>query len=145
MTPHFRIDEAISSTTADRQGINNMPTPEHASNILATALCMEQVRAFLGHRAITVMSWYRSPVLNRAVGGTPTSAHALGFAVDFTVAGYTPWVVCRKLAESPLVFDQLIYEPSRGITHISFEPRLRRQILTQRGGPGSPIAQGIVR
>jgi zinc D-Ala-D-Ala carboxypeptidase len=41
-----------------------------------------------------------------------------------------------------LKFDQLIYEKSRCV-HISFDPRLRRQVLRQPGGPGSTVYNGL--
>lgn len=40
-----------------------------------------------------------------------------------------PLAVCRALAKSGLPFDQVIEEG--GWTHISFDPRGRRQVLTK--------------
>ena len=45
-----------------------------------------------------------------------------------------PRDVCRAIAASSLAFDQLIEEGSW--THLSFDPRMRRQILTKREGGG---------
>jgi putative chitinase len=46
------------------------------------------------------------------VGGVPNSAHAIGLAADFEVAGLSPAAVARRLQASTLVFDQLILETS---------------------------------
>lgn len=43
---------------------------------------MEVVRK-MGHGPITITSGYRSPAVNRLVGGVPDSDHALGHACDF--------------------------------------------------------------
>ena len=90
-----------------------------------------------------MLSGYRSPALNKAVGGTNTSAHSLGYAVDFTVSGSRPLEVARKIVASSIKFDQLIHEVSRNIVHISFDPRYRMQILTQPGGAGTQMFVGL--
>lgn len=96
---------------------------------------MEAVRRLLGDQVITVSSGYRSPALNRAVGGARRSAHLTGHAVDFNCYGFgAPRAVCRAVAGSDLAFDQLIEEGTW--VHISFDPRLRRQVLTKRAGGG---------
>jgi hypothetical protein len=61
--------------------------------------------------------------------------------VDFNCYGFgDPLAVCRALAESDLAFDQMIEEGSW--CHISFDPRLRRQVLTRRvGGYGLGLPQ----
>lgn len=143
MTPNFTLAEFIASDTAARLGLSNAPSASHKANLMATALCMEQVRAYTGHKPIRITSGYRSPAVNAAVGGVATSAHAQGWAVDCKHASMSLYEFAKALAGSSLVFDQLIYEVGRTV-HISFDPRLRRQVLTQRGGPGSPVIQGIV-
>lgn len=143
ISPNFSLTEFIKSSTAAKLRVGNMPTAPHYQNLRICAMGLEQVRAILFDNRVTVMSGYRNPRINAAVGGSPTSGHALGYAADIVVEDYTPLEVATALSQSFLVFDQLIYEPSRGIVHISFDPRLRRQVLTQRGGPGSPIEQGI--
>lgn len=144
LSRHFRLAEFLKSDKADELGDANEPEERHLRAIYALACGMEQVRHICGDRPITITSGYRNPRVNAAVGGVPHSAHAMGYAADFTVHGAEPKWVANKIAASELVFDQLILETSRNICHISFEPRLRRQVLTQRGGPGSPVEVGIV-
>jgi hypothetical protein len=116
---------------------DNAPPPEVVGTLRTTAARMEQIRRLLGERVITVSSGYRCPALNRAVGGARTSAHLSGHAVDFNCHGFgdAP-TVCRVIAASDVAFDQLIEEGTW--VHVSFDPRLRRQVLTRRpdGGYG---------
>lgn len=143
LSRHFMLHEFTRSDTAERRGISNVPESRHLANLRALAMGLEQVRRLLGDTSIKITSGYRSPQLNAAVGGVPTSAHALGYAADFTHSEMSALEVCRAIEKSVLTFDQLIHEPSRGITHISFDPRLRREVKTQAGGPGSPVTWGL--
>lgn len=142
LSDHFSLDEFTKSETADRIGDANDPTPAHMENLKRAAAGMEEVRAILGNRSITVTSGYRNPRVNKAVGGVPTSAHALGYAVDFHHASMSDFAAATKLAASDLRFDQLIFEKGRCV-HISFDPRMRGQVLSQPGGPGSKTIPGI--
>lgn len=135
LSPHFSLEELTASQTAARRGIDNTPSMEIVGALRQTARGMEDVRALLGGRVISVSSGYRSPRLNRAIGGARASAHLLGRAVDFNCYGFGgPLSVCRAIAASDLVFDQLIEEGTW--THISFDERSRRQVLTKAPGGG---------
>jgi zinc D-Ala-D-Ala carboxypeptidase len=132
LTPHFAAEEL--SCTQHRE-FDNTPPPEVVGTLRLTAARMEQVRRLLGDRVISVSSGYRCRALNRAVGGARTSAHLTGDAVDFNCYGFgDPLAVCRALAASDLAFDQMIEEGTW--VHISFDPRMRRQVLTRRDGGG---------
>lgn len=140
LSEHFALEEL--SATQHRE-IDNRPPARVVETLKATASRMEDVRRLLGDRVITVSSGYRSPALNRAVGGARRSAHLSGHAVDFNCYGFGgPKIVCRALAESDLAFDQLI-EEGRWV-HISFEPRLRRQVLTRTRTGGYVVGLGAV-
>ncbi len=130
LTAHFALEEL--ACTQHRE-FDNTPPPEVVATLRTTAARMEEVRRLLGQRVISVSSGYRCRALNRAVSGAATSAHLTGHAVDFNCYGFgDPLAVCRALAESDLAFDQMIEEGSW--CHISFDPRLRRQVLTRRAG-----------
>lgn len=132
LTAHFALEELACTQHRD---IDNTPPPEVVGALRTTAARMEEIRRLLGNRVITVSSGYRCPTLNRAVGGAKTSAHLTGHAVDFNCYGYgTPRDVCTAIAESRVRFDQLIEEGTW--IHISFDPRMRRQVLTKRQGGG---------
>lgn len=131
LTPHFTLEEMTHTDT----GLRNFPDDVHLDALRRTAHQMEAVRDLLGHQ-ITVNSGYRSPAVNAAVRGVSTSAHCLGFAVDFTCAGFgNCWEVATRIAGSPIKFDQLILE--YGWVHLSFDPRSRGQKLTKRSAESS--------
>jgi zinc D-Ala-D-Ala carboxypeptidase len=115
LTPHFTLEEFTDSQTAARKGIKNIP-PENSQerkNIQRTAEVMEQVRTILGDKPILISSGYRSPQVNAAVGGSKSSAHMSGLAVDFSCPGFgTPKAICHKLHPhmKELGIDQLIHE-----------------------------------
>lgn len=118
LTEHFTLEEA---TTTSHTDLNNYPTPETLRVIQQTAKRMEVVRACLGDRGIRINSWYRSPEVNKRVGGSSKSQHIKGEAVDFVCPSYgTPYEVAQALVADKeiLMFDQLIYENTW--VHISF-------------------------
>jgi hypothetical protein len=130
LTAHFALEEL--ACTQHRE-FDNTPPPEVVATLRETAARMEEVRRQLGGGVITVSSGYRCRSLNRAVGGAATSAHLTGHAVDFNCYGFgDALAVCRALAESDLDFDQIIEEGTW--CHVSFDPRMRRQVLTRRAG-----------
>ncbi len=126
LSPHFTLEEL----TVTHTGIDNRPPPDMVPRLKALAAELEKVRTLLGNLPISINSAFRNKAVNEAVGGVPTSAHAMGYAVDFTCAGFgTPFDVCTKIAASGLKFDQLIHE-RRNWIHLSIDPRMRRQLLT---------------
>lgn len=130
LTPHFSLEEL---TTTELRGLENRPPPEVVENLRRTALALEAVRTLLGDRPILVSSGYRSPDVNRRVGGAANSAHMSGQAVDFTCWSFgDPAEICRTIAGSAIEYDQLIDELTW--CHIGFGPRRRGQVLRRRGG-----------
>jgi putative chitinase len=143
LSEHFSLEEFIRSDKAKQLGDDNKPTAKHLENLKLTAAGFEKVRAILGGEAIQIMSGYRNPVVNKAVGGTPTSAHPQGFAGDFRHASLSPLECARRLRDSDLKFDQLILETSRNVVHIGFGPGSRRMVGEQRAGPGTKIVWAL--
>jgi len=138
LTAHFALEELACTQHRD---IDNRPPPEVVTALRTTAARMEEVRRLLGDRVLSVSSGYRCPELNQAVGGVRTSAHLAGHAVDFNCYSFgNPAAVCRAIAESRLGFDQLIEEGSW--CHVSFDPRMRRQVLTRRSDGGYELRLG---
>lgn len=109
-----------------------------------TALGLEQIRKHLSDEPIYITSGYRSAALNELVGGVSNSDHAKGYAADITCGSHTAYQLAKLIAYSDIAFDQVIYEPDRSIVHVSFNPRLRGQVLTQLGGPGSDFVKGVI-
>lgn len=147
ISEHFSFDEA-TVTQHVRQGVHNTPTAQELHTMKRTALKMEKVRYLLGNKAILINSWYRSPQINKIVGGSPTSQHTFGEAVDFICPSFgSPYEICKLLRDKVelIRYDQLIYEYTW--VHISFafvtkkEPR--KQVLTIT--PAGKVKAGIVR
>lgn len=139
LTQHFTLEEMTASQEAVRQGIDNSPPDNVFLNLVRTCKEMEKVRELLGH-PITVSSGYRSPALNKAIGGAKASHHMIGLACDFICSGFgSPFDVCNKIRESDINYDQLIHEFGVWI-HIGFDDEPRRQNLTAtRGQNGETI------
>jgi hypothetical protein len=149
LTEHFTWVEATASATAKARGIDNTPDAAAREAIQHAAALMEAVRSLFG-RAVQVTSWYRSPEVNRAVGGSATSDHMIGYAVDFRIPGIAAITVAQAIIASPLLFDQLIWYPPghpNGQTgdrlHISAAPGNRREVLTRNRGNSPMYAQGL--
>ena len=132
LSAHFSLAELTHSATAARKGIANVAPPHIVDQLFLTADRMEHVRTLLGDRPISVLSGYRSPEVNKAVGGSPTSAHRTGHAVDFICPSFgTPAQVAAFLAKHLKDFDQIIEEFDQWV-HVGFGPSKRRQLLTAR-------------
>ncbi len=143
LSEHFTLEEMIESATARARNIDNTPSSTMIKTLRATCGQMEAVRKLLG-KPIHVSSGYRGPELNVSVKGSKSSAHCLGYAIDFTCPDFgTPYDVCRAIvAAGSISFDQVIHEFGRW-THISFDPRYRREALSIRPGSKTYI-KGIV-
>ncbi len=147
LTANFWLEEFLVSDKAEQLRIANTPTPEHERRLReVTAPGFQMIRDGLG-RSIHIHSGYRNPAVNKAVGGTPTSDHPQAWAGDISAAGMTARALALWISGQAAIMarvDQLILETSRGVVHVSFNPRARGQVLTQPGGPGSRIMAGIV-
>ena len=134
LSEHFSLEEFTASETAARKGLDNTPDAEIIEVLKTTAARMEEVRSLLSV-PITVLSGFRSVKVNSAVGGSATSQHCKGEAVDFIAPGFgTPQEVCRAILDSTIDFDQIIAEGTW--THISFSDDPRSSILTAHFGNG---------
>lgn len=99
LSKNFTLGEFIRSHTASKLGIDNSPTEEVVSNLkYLCEKCLQPMRDRLG-LPIRVNSGYRSPNLNKAIGGSPASFHSFGCAADIE---FTPAVKGHKLIE---IFD----------------------------------------
>lgn len=142
LTAHFSVEELIFSSTAQRLGIDNSPDRDVMAHLLTLAMGLEKIRALLGV-PMHIDSGYRCPALNKAVGGVPDSTHVQGFAADFIAPDFgSPLIIARAIAGSGLDFDQVIQEGTW--VHVSFDPRMRRNVLTASFGPGgATYSQGV--
>lgn len=137
LSDHFTLEEL---TTTQVRDANNVPSRDVVEALRSTAICMEAVRAILGH-PIVVTSGYRSPDVNRIVGGVADSAHIRGRAVDFICPTFgSPYEVANAISRSEIKFDQLIRE--YGWVHIAFEIPWRMDVLTKVSA-SAPYKRGL--
>ena len=122
--------------TAKRKGISNMPTPEHIENFKKLAENVFQpIREHFGV-PIHISSGYRSKDLNTAIGGSLSSQHCQGEAIDIDMDGtsITNKQIFDFIKEN-LNFDQMIWEfgtdANPDWVHVSYEStgKQRKQIL----------------
>ncbi len=145
LSEHFELAEFLVSETAARRGIANEPTPEVIENLRRLCqLVLQPLRIKLG-RPVVITSGYRSPALNRAVGGSPTSHHMQGRAADIIAPGMTPLVVCQAAHQLRLPCAQIIHEFGRW-THLAVAlSDERTQLLTAKLTQGKTVYEpGLV-
>ncbi len=117
----YTLEELTVSATADRLGLSNLPaTDVHASNL-------DLLEAFLNSIPFDfrVNSVYRSPEVNTAVGGSSTSQHMNGLAIDLTPIGLNneelaTWFWANR-ADYPEL-DQVIWYINTSHVHIGICP-----------------------
>ena len=123
---YFSIEELCASDIAERKKIDNTP---NADARLRMQRLIEQlldpIRAAWGG-PISVNSGYRSPALNKAVGGVSNSQHMKGEAADITVGSQEANkqlfdLIVELRQNGRISFDQLIDESNYSWLHISFK------------------------
>jgi len=121
LSKHFELWEFEQSQTATRLKIYNGANPDAINNLKRLCRLLEKIRTLVG-KPIIISSGFRSPQLNRAVGGAVNSQHQYGLAADFNVPGYSIAEVIYIIKESGLKYDQLINvfgSTGNGWVHIS--------------------------
>lgn len=114
--------------------VYNIPTHEAIANLKRICVWLEVLRARAGG-PIRINSGYRSPQLNRKIGGVKNSNHLTGCAVDIRVTGMEQAKqyaeILRKYAdESHQDFDEILIEKNRyGAVwlHFAVRPRENRR------------------
>ena len=135
ISKHFSLAELTRSQLAQRKGINNMPTPEYVQNLeLLCEHVLEPLRTLYG-KPIRISSGYRSTALNKAVGGSASSHHCFGMAVDIDQGSAAENMRIFNLLKAYGSFTQLIFEfgtleDGPDWVHVSFDIEdLKRQTL----------------
>ena len=82
ISKHISYKEGVYSNTAIRRGIDNEPNEKQLENMkLIADEVFEPLRVWVGG-PIKINSFFRSPKLNTAIGGSATSQHCKGQAMD---------------------------------------------------------------
>lgn len=114
---NFKYSEFSKSDTAARLHLNNAITDwEVRDNIKALVEDVLQPLRDAWGGPIFINSGYRSPEVNKAVGGVETSQHVLGQASD---CGCTdPYALAKLAKKMRLDYDQMGIYPS--FVHLSY-------------------------
>ena len=111
ISEHISLKEGIKSHTATRLNIDNAPSSLDLINMTTIAeKVFEPLRKFVGG-PIAINSFYRSPKLNSAIGGSTSSQHCSGRALDIDDKyGYKTNAEMFKYIQCNLDYDQMIWE-----------------------------------
>lgn len=132
LSKNFALSEITHSNTAKRLGIDNEPTETHLQNMqhLVDNL-IQPLRDAVG--PIRVSSGYRNPELNRAIGGSRSSQHCKGEALDLQFwqnGKMMNELIYEWILDSGIEFDQMINEFDFAWIHISLKKKgSRNQVL----------------
>lgn len=136
LSANFTYKELTRSDTAIRLGIDNTPDAEALENLkLLCEKILQPIRAAYG-KPVNVNSGFRSVATNVATGGSKTSDHCKGQAVDIEIEG-VPNAELAQWIMYNLDYTQLILEfhvkgdPNSGWVHVSYDPKnLKKEELT---------------
>ena len=121
LSPHFTLAELCKTSAKTQDG--NIPSHVHIENLKRLCGWLEVLRSEWnkrygeGNDPIIINSGYRSPEVNKAVGGVATSNHLTGCAADIKVAGIEQLIRYATILldisdESQEDFDELLIERS---------------------------------
>lgn len=119
LSEHFTLGEMCKTNVK----LKNVPNEAQVENLKRLCSWLEMLRSEWnkrygeGNDPIIINSGYRSPEVNRAVGGVPTSNHLTGCAADIRVAGKEQLIRYATILldisdESGEDFDELLIERS---------------------------------
>jgi len=135
LSEHFTLDEFVDSPTAKEKGIANVPNAVQIDAMKNLCLnVLEPVRKYFG-KPVRIKSGFRSPALNKAIGGASTSQHMKGEAADIEIAGVRNDAIFNFII-THLNFDQCIAEKlsmsegSKGWVHVSYSVKNRCDTLS---------------
>ena len=124
LSQHFTLGELCKT----KMGIENVPNEAQVENLKRVCQWLEELRR-RWDKPIIINSGYRSPQVNRAVGGAPNSNHLTGCAVDIHVSGMEQLIRYAAILldisdERHEDFDELLLERSpRGTYWLHFAVR----------------------
>ena len=111
ISKHISDKEGVYSITATRKGIKNKPTrTQREAMVIVAEEVFEPLRKWVGNK-VKVNSFFRSPELNVAVGGSTSSQHCKGQAMDIDdTFGFKSNAEMFDWIRENLLFDQMIWE-----------------------------------
>lgn len=144
---YFKLEEFTDSPTAKSKGIDNTPSKETIQNLNRLVITiLDPLREAWG-KPIQITSGYRSPALNKAIGGSATSAHVDGRAADLNIKGINIPAIAKVAINLKLPFDQIISEYGSwvhiGIAKEGSTPRKQLLIIDKESTGGRYITWWI--
>ena len=136
LTKNFKMEEFCRSNTAVAKGLKNVPGPTEVISLskLAENL-LQPLRDYYG-KPMNVNSGFRSPEVNKAVGGVASSQHLKGQAADIRCENPRELLTLLRSPASGLMWDQaILYDDGRNrFLHLSYVDRNnRQQVLYSKG------------
>ena len=112
ISDHITLAEATKSQTATRLHISNEPTEEQLKNMIFLAEMIFEPLRELKNVPIAITSFFRSEELNSAIGGSSSSQHCKGEAMDIDADIFGTWTNGEifNYIKDNLEYDQLIWE-----------------------------------
>jgi hypothetical protein len=132
ISKYISYQEATTSQTAVRKGIKNEPGDNELLAMQLVGIRVFDVVREHFKTPLRVSSFYRSPELNSAIGGSSrTSQHVKGQAIDIQGTGKVTNKMIFDYIKENLDFDQLINEFNYSWVHVSYvsKEKNRKQIL----------------
>jgi len=132
ISKYITYQEATTSQTAVRKGIKNDPGDNELLAMQLLGIRVFDVIREHFKTPLRVSSFYRSPELNSAIGGSSrTSQHVKGQAIDIQGTGKVTNKMIFDYIKENLDFDQLINEYNYSWVHVSYvsKEKNRKQIL----------------
>ena len=133
ISKHISYREATHSNHAEKYGLSNKPKAEHIKNMETVAEKVFEPLREWAKAPIRVNSMFRSLELNKGIGGSATSSHMTGNAIDITSMGGKTNLEMFHYIKDNLDFDQLIWEygSEPRWLHVSYESEKtnRKQVL----------------
>ena len=123
LTPHFTLGELCKTKT----GIENVPNEAQVENLKRLCRWLEQLRRRWnnlygeGDDPIVINSGFRSPEVNKAVGGVSTSNHLTGCAVDIRCIGMEQALRYAAILKSTVVWIHFAVRPSGNRRRTNFK------------------------
>ncbi|MGV8130732.1 MAG: D-Ala-D-Ala carboxypeptidase family metallohydrolase [Candidatus Pacearchaeota archaeon] len=130
ISAHITYKEAVYSFKASQMGLINVPNDEQLANMkLVAEMCFEPIRLWY-NRPLKINSFFRSPEVNKAVNGSPTSDHMKGCSIDFTAVSPEENLKIFNFIKENIIYDQVIAEGCEGNgcewIHISYRKGMNR-------------------
>ena len=122
------------SNTAVKHKISNVPPASALTGLMLLADNVQEITNKTGF-ILKASNVFRSQKINKIVGGSPTSVHCQGLAIDVIAVELTPeeklknpnkkipktlQEICDLILSSGIKFDQLLMEKDKGCVHLGF-------------------------